>query len=107
MKVTEKVGKNNSYVVVLEDYYGSGYSSAFYEAIKNKVAPQKIKKVDVEVSLGSSEYEIFFTKDTIEVKVEIDDFGPVAFILKENVSQGKEKVYEWATNAGDEVAKLQ
>ncbi|MBW7869972.1 MAG: hypothetical protein H3C39_02805 [Flavobacteriia bacterium] len=107
MNIIEKIGKNNSFVIVLEDYYGSGWVNYIYQATENKIVPDRFEKEEIEVSWDYSEYILLFEKDGLKVKIEIDDLGPVSFILKENITQeNKQKLREWATIIAEEVEKI-
>lgn len=107
MKIKEKIGKNNSFIILLEDYYGSGWINKICQAIENKIKPESFEKKDLEVGFDFSEYEILFEKDNLKIKVEIDDLGPVGLILKEKITdENKQKLREWATIIAEEVEKL-
>ena len=107
MNIKEKIGKNNSFILLLEDYYGSAWINSIVYIIENNIKPKSFKKNDLEIGWDFSEYEIIFEKDNLKVKVEIDDLGPVGLILKENITEeSKQKLREWATIIAKEVEKL-
>ncbi|MGV3460330.1 MAG: hypothetical protein ACO1N9_07750 [Flavobacterium sp.] len=96
MNIVGKQGKHGLYVVALEDFYGHGFAVPVYNAIINTLKPDSLLKLSEDLNLTCSESEYLFTKDGIEVKVEADDLGPAAFILKDNTPENREKVLEWA-----------
>ena len=107
MNIKEKVGKGHSFLLILEDYYGSGWINSTIQAIENNIKPKSFEKMDLEVGWYSSEYEIIFEKDDLKVKIEVDDFGPIGIILKENVTEeSKQKLREWATIIAEEIERL-
>ncbi|MCB0516261.1 MAG: hypothetical protein R2798_11880 [Chitinophagales bacterium] len=107
MNIVEKIGKNDAFVISFENYYGSGWVNYFFNAIKSKINPTNITKNDIDVGWNYSEYEFFFTKEDLELKLEIDDFGPVAIILQKNITEpNKNKLREWANIIATEVENL-
>lgn len=107
MNITEKKGKKDSFVMCLNDYYGSGWVSYIEMAVKSKINPKKYGKNEKEISVLESEYEINFEDNGLSVKIEIDDLGPVSLILKENITEkSKQKLRDWATIIATEVEKL-
>lgn len=102
----ETIGKNGKFIITFENYYGSGWKNEFNQVI-HKINPSFIKDTDIEISWDFSEYEILFKKDNIEVKVEIDDLGPMGFILQSPVTDiNKQKMREWAIIIDLEIEKL-
>ena len=63
MKILEKKGKNDSFIIVAEDYVGSGWIDLFYKAIISKISPKNIERIEIESSWNFSEFEILFEKN--------------------------------------------
>lgn len=106
MNIKEIKGKNNSFILLLEDYYGSGWINKITEIINKSIKPKSFIKKDLEIGWDFSEYEIIFEKDNLNIKVEIDDLGPAALILKDNINEdSKQKLREWATIITTELEK--
>lgn len=107
MNIKEKIEKNNSFIISLEDYYGSGWANQISNIIIEIIKPKSYKKSDIEAGWSFSEYEIIFEKDNLNVKIEIDDLGPIALILKQNINEeSKQKLREWAIIIAEEIEKL-
>lgn len=107
MNIKETKGKSNSFILLLEDYYGSGWINKITEIVNKSIKPKFFIKKDLEIGWDFSEYEIIFEKDNLNIKVEIDDLGPVALILEDNINENsKQKLREWANIIATEVDKL-
>lgn len=107
MNIKEKIGKNDSFIVSLEDYYGSGWANQVFNVILENINPKSYKKSEIEEGWSFSEYVIIFEKDNLNIKIEIDDLGPISLILKQNINEeSKQKLRDWAIIIAEEIEKL-
>lgn len=105
--IKEFINKKNHFVIVLENYIGSGWDAKLDIVLKEILKPTFLEKKIIEESWDYSEYHYFIKKEFINFVIKVDDDTPMGLILDNSINHSnKQKLREWAIIIDTEIEKL-
>jgi hypothetical protein len=89
------------------DISGGGWSNDLEKIIKDKLNPEKFKKIIKEENWNYSEIDFIMSKDKLDFKLEINKADTISIILLSKPTESnKQKLREWTSIIETETQKL-